>query len=467
MSRGIEVLARRFPLLLEQIPVARGKAATETKLLYVFSSGEVFTSSVKRDRNDYLFSNPGKGRNHQPEIVSQNQLKETLKVNVCMDDLVAHSSLTKCECKLHFHPIPDFRQAHAELVKNRLLIFGMLHHGVPSFGIYSITCDDNDVKFQLVYTDSILAVADVALTETHFLVIPRLITGCVAAIEAPPANPGDYRLIQAMTIVGYNCPEINHIAAGTKQGDWTWAAWSDERTPSLSVWKVPDGDTQWKGIFFEFTEPAWIRTVVFNPAGNRLGIVLMTGTRMLACLWDVDRDGKLVQENYVCENIGELLAVRWQPATKDASEAFVVIGTTGMVEVAKDHDVNFWPQQESPVVLFEDVSPLARFYINATGELKVMNTADMSDKMSRKKIPKQRYGNLTLVKVRIDGEKRPISGLHLRRCGNCLAPLVCPLLSVSQDGSLRQFYCSKKCQMEHWPIYEVTMQPDLFEIEEP
>ena len=466
MSRGIDVSSARFPLLLETIPIARSKSATEAKLLYVFNSGEVFTTSVKRACSDYLFSTRGNVRNHQPEIVSQNHLRGTRKIDACMDEIVAHASFSQAECKLRFRPIPNFQQAHAELVKNRLLIFGMLHDGVPSFGIFTLICDDGDVKFRLAYTDSILAVADVALTDSHYLVIPRLVGGSIVVIEAP-SEPSDYRMIPSISILGHNCPAMSHVTSSPRPTDWTWAAWSDDRTPTLSVWKSTDTDTTWKCAFYEFTEPAWIRTVLFSPTGTKLGVVVMIRGKTLACLWQLDREGRITQDNYVCNNVGELLAVRWQPAAKDSAEALVVIGTTGMVEVSKGSGVRFWPQSERPAVLFEDVSPLARFYVNTAGQLKVTNIADLSDKMTPKAVPDQKHENVTLVRIRVDGEKKIITGMHMHRCGNCAAPLLCPLLSSSEDGKLRQFYCSRKCQMEHWPMYELTMSDEVFKIEEP
>jgi hypothetical protein len=86
--------------------------------------------------------------------------------------------------------------------------------------------------------------------------------------------------------------------------------------------------------------------------------------------------------------------------------------------------------------------------------------------MQRKELPFQRFRRLPIVRAKMEGNKDDVSVMHLYRCANCRVPMVYPLVSRGQDGALRQYYCSRRCQLQHWPLYVATQKPAFFELEE-
>jgi hypothetical protein len=204
----------------------------------------------------------------------------------------------------------------------------------------------------------------------------------------------------------------------------------------------------WTSLAFEFLEAAWIEAAVLCPAGQKIGVVLNDDNDTIGGIWDLDDDHRLRQTNVICDGIGKFITAKWTGQLRlggESATSFFVIGTTGMVELS-GRGTFFWPQPPSSLFLFGDIGA-ARFYINGRAELRVMNIAEPDHP---REIPPQPARQFSVVRVRAQGTKAIASVMHLYRCASCRLPLLCPLVSKTQDGALQQCYCSRKCQKDHW-----------------
>jgi hypothetical protein len=469
MSRSAGLVSSRFPILLENIGPAKGRGPPLCRILCVFSSGEVLIHPIRKDRNDYIAGSSEELHGHL-DLFPTARFSQLTHLDLMLTDLVAHTTHAPIECIYRFTPIANCQQMHAELSPSttHLMIYGMMHHSVPAVGVFEI-CEDPHVHLKLIYTDSILAVCDVSVSDTKIAVIPRVACGAIAVMDIPhEVEPYEHRILPTISFVGTHGDQMRHLAlCPAHQLNWQWLSWSDSERPVLSLWHLPEATTAWDSLAFEFLEPAWIQAAQFHPTAQKIGIVVATHNQTVAGVWEILGDQSLLQVNFVCEGIGQFVAAQWSwqlKLGKDTTRSFFVIGTSGMIEIFGNNTF-FWPQPTSPLVLFRDLGS-TRFYVNRQMELRVMNLADLDKKFQRKELPAQPARRLSLLRIVTHGVKDVATVMHMYRCANCRLPLMCPLVSRHADGSFQQCYCSKKCQRDHWPLFVATRKPVVFDLDD-
>jgi hypothetical protein len=220
----------------------------------------------------------------------------------------------------------------------------------------------------------------------------------------------------------------------------------------------------WTALAFHFLTPTWIRAAAFDSSGRRVGIVFYTETNLIAGIWELKPDGPVNQQNFACDKIGEFITMKWTTASPDFDlgkdpkpgkqprDHFFVLGTQGVLEHS-GVKASFWAITDMGI--FEDVPGIGRFYVTFEGELRLLLTrmAVLPQIMTKQ------FRKLSLVRVNMQGPSDFVPGMHLHRCANCNIPLLYPLVSKTENGLLKQCYCSRDCQVEHWPAFIAANSP--------
>lgn len=460
------------PILLTSIQ-SKGALSTPDRVLIVFETGEVFCQIIKKDRNDYLFATHAEARNHQPGLTSATELFEKSNNKLKFFDCVVHSqSKTSIECIYIFKPISKKREIRAQVstYHSLLLIYGMMQNNVPSFGVFRIIMNDaKQTSLKLIYADSILGMSDVAfhLGKNMIFGIPRGLQSTITFIEIPEVIPTgfNHRMIPRILLGCHTAERQNHISACTTISEYQFVTWSDSEIPEIIFWKLgqKNEELQWFQIQLKFSVPVFIRQLVLDPIGTKIGMVLETNDETMFCIWEMYESSELMQSNFAVKDIGTLLSGCWgKSLSANSGDSFIIMTTNGMYEHLSSSIIKR-DQPPIPFVTFYDESLMTRLYCNMAGELHIVKMTDNDPTMGPHDVEATSMPPFDLEKNEETGVCDGVVGMHLHRCGNCKMPLLFPLISESDDGKISNCYCCRKCQKEHWPIYYATHQPISFE----
>ena len=467
-------------VLLEFLSESHKKPSSFSNIICVLDNGSVLVYNIHNKKSDYFFSFHGDVRNHQPEFISGNSLELATRMKLGLSDFVAFSSATSVSCIYHFTPVKQQHLISAQLSHNKmfLMIYGMLHHDMPSFCVFRLSFLAPKETFQLsmIFADSILGVSAAAFTHNNacLYALPRTLNGVVAEFPLPVENFVHYqhRMISRISMSAGSIEKLSHMVVSPVSGsEFDLVTWSDEDFPEIAFWKFIDEDN-FECLSFKFNSSVFIQNVAFNSTGKMLGLVVMAGFRNVICVWELNNvmENGIKQHNFVAAKFGDFINAKWGSSMSEymqgnenkMPESYMAIGTSVIIE----HVVNtlkLWNQTPSEMTNYIDINQLTRFYMNKNKELHVIDLADLDRKQGPTSINPEEYPPFSFLKTKVTGQTENATGMHLYRCCNCNNLLIHPLMSKSDDGSLEQCYCSRDCQRKHWPIYVTTQHPSIFD----